>query len=51
MFSKSKINDPAPKPESAAKPSAPDPRTEAPRPDAVSAEFRATAPKAKPPAS
>ena len=51
MFSKSKINDPAPKPESAAKPSVPDPRTEMPRPDAPSAEFRATAPKAKPPAS
>ena len=51
MFSKSKINDPAPKPESAAKPSVPDPRKEATRPDTASAEFRATAPKAKPPAS
>lgn len=51
MFSKSKINDPAPKPESAVKPSVPDPRTEVARPDAASAEFRATAPKAKPPAS
>ena len=51
MFSKSKINEPAPKPESAVKPSVPDPRTEVARPDAASAEFRATAPKAKPPAS
>ncbi len=50
MFSKSKINDPAPKPESAPKPVS-DPRAEAPRPEAASAEFRATAPKAKPPAS
>ncbi|MFK7938006.1 MAG: polymer-forming cytoskeletal protein [Roseovarius sp.] len=48
MFSKSKINDPAPKPDDAAKPAAP-----AAKPDAApaAAEFKATAPKAKPPAS
>ncbi len=48
MFSKSKINDPAQKPDEAAKPAAP-----AAKPDAApaAAEFKATAPKAKPPAS
>ncbi|MEM7598677.1 MAG: polymer-forming cytoskeletal protein [Pseudomonadota bacterium] len=51
MFSKSKINDPAPKPETATKPAVADPRTDAPRPEAASADFRASAPKAKPPAS
>ncbi|MGX9354436.1 bactofilin family protein [Roseobacteraceae bacterium S113] len=50
MFSKSKINDPAPKSDDAAKP-APAPEaaaapSAAPRPD-----FKASAPKAKPPAS
>ena len=44
MFSKSKINEPGPKAEDAAKPAAP----EAPRP---STDFKASAPKAKPPAS
>jgi cytoskeletal protein CcmA (bactofilin family) len=52
MFSKSKINDPAPKAE-APKPAAPEKpaETAAPRSDFSSTEFRATAPKAKPPAS
>ncbi|MFD1344774.1 bactofilin family protein [Litorisediminicola beolgyonensis] len=45
MFSKSKINDPAPKPDDA-KPAAP----ETPRPAAQS-DFKPTAPKAKPAAS
>ena len=47
MFSKSKINDPAPKQDTAAKPAMP----EAPRTEAPATEFRAAAPKAKPPAS
>ena len=51
MFSKSKINDPAPKPESAAKPTLPDRNADAQRSDSASTEFRAAAPKAKPPAS
>ncbi len=51
MFSKSKINDPAPKPESAAKPTLPDRSADAQRSEPLSTEFRATAPKAKPPAS
>lgn len=48
MFSKSKINDPAQKPDEPAKPAQP-----ASKPDAApaSAEFKAAAPKAKPPAS
>jgi len=48
MFSKSKINDPAPKPDEPAKPAVP-----AAKPDAspAAAEFKAAAPKAKPPAS
>jgi len=45
MFSKSKINDPA-KPADAAKPAAP-----APTPKPSGTEFKASAPKAKPPAS
>ena len=51
MFSKSKINDPAPKPDSAAKPAAPaEPRKDtAEKPGG--GEFKAAAPKAKPPAS
>lgn len=51
MFSKSKINDPAPKPNEPAKPAAPE---GAPAPEAASrlgSEFKAAAPKAKPPAS
>ena len=45
MFSKSKINEPGPKTEDAAKPAAP----EMPRPSA--GDFKPSAPKAKPPAS
>ncbi len=45
MFSKSKINDPAPKPTDAAKPAAPA------SPASPSGEFKASAPKPKPPAS
>ncbi|QGX98715.1 polymer-forming cytoskeletal protein [Roseovarius faecimaris] len=48
MFSKSKINDPAPKPEEATRPAAPAPKTDA---NPAAAEFKAAAPKAKPPAS
>jgi cytoskeletal protein CcmA (bactofilin family) len=51
MFSKSKINDPAPKADSAAKTPAPSTGSEGFRPDTSGAEFKATAPKAKPPAS
>jgi len=51
MFSKSKINDPAPKHDTAFKPSSADRNAEAARGDSASTEFRATAPKAKPPAS
>jgi cytoskeletal protein CcmA (bactofilin family) len=51
MFSKSKINDPAPKQDSAAKPAA----SAEPRKDTTEkssgGEFKAAAPKAKPPAS
>ena len=49
MFSKSKINDPAPKPDTVAKPAAPEPRKDTPAPSG--GEFKAAAPKAKPPAS
>ena len=49
MFSKSKINEPAPKSADPAKPAAADP---APTPSpAPAADFKASAPKAKPPAS
>ena len=48
MFSKSKINDPAPKPDEAAKPAIPERKPEA---APAAAEFKAAAPKAKPPAS
>ena len=48
MFSKSKINDPAPKPDEAAKTTTPASKSES---APASAEFKATAPKAKPPAS
>ncbi len=49
MFSKSKINEPAPKSEDPAKPASAD---SAPKPSpAPSADFKASAPKAKPPAS
>lgn len=51
MFSKSKINDPAPQQDSAAKAPAPEAKPEAPRNDSPKSEFKATAPKAKPPAS
>lgn len=51
MFSKSKINDPAPKSESAGKLPLPDRGGDPQRGDAASTEFRASAPKAKPPAS
>jgi len=47
MFSKSKINDPASKPDEAAKPAADPAASAAARADS----FKATAPKAKPPAS
>ena len=50
MFSKSKINEPAPKPQEAAKPTAPENKPDTAGKGA-SAEFKATAPKAKPPAS
>ncbi|MEM6610551.1 MAG: polymer-forming cytoskeletal protein, partial [Pseudomonadota bacterium] len=50
MFSKSKINEPATKADSAAKPAMPEPRKDMAAP-APSGEFKATAPKAKPPAS
>ena len=51
MFSKSKINDPAPKPDSAAKPAAPaEPRKDTSEKPG-GGEFKAAAPKAKPPAS
>ncbi|MBR9843018.1 MAG: polymer-forming cytoskeletal protein [Rhodobacteraceae bacterium] len=49
MFSKSKINEPAPKSADPAKPASADP---APKPSpAPAADFKASAPKAKPPAS
>ena len=53
MFSKSKINEPAPKPADAGAPKSETKMTEALKPAAASgaAEFKATAPKAKPPAS
>lgn len=51
MFSKSKINDPAPKADATAKPATPDRRPDAPKPEASGTEFKASAPKAKPPAS
>ena len=49
MFSKSKINDPAPQDADASKP-APSSASTAPAPSKQS-EFKASAPKAKPPAS
>jgi len=52
MFSKSKINDPAPKQDTAARPTAPEkPDTARSEPTPTGAEFKAAAPKAKPPAS
>ncbi len=51
MFSKSKINDPAPKPDTSAKPVVPPAAVDKPMTDVGAADFRATAPKAKPPAS
>ncbi|MFT5787837.1 MAG: cytoskeletal protein CcmA (bactofilin family) [Ascidiaceihabitans sp.] len=50
MFSKSKINDPAPTDNAAAKPAAPAAPAASPSPKPQS-EFKASAPKAKPPAS
>ena len=47
MFSKSKINDPAPKSDAVPRPATPD----MPKADKSSSEFKATAPKAKPAAS
>ena len=47
MFSKSKINEPGPKADEAAKPAAP----EMPRASSSGSEYKPTAPKAKPPAS
>ena len=52
MFSKSKINDPSPRSGDAPKPSGMDKSIDAPKPAVPAAcEFKATAPKAKPPAS
>src|SRR6056297_1144593 len=51
MFSKSKINDPAPKADDAAKPASTERAGDSPRPDSGGTEFKASAPKAKPPAS
>ncbi len=48
MFSKSKINEPAPKPDESAKPAAPAQKSES---TSAAAEFKSTPPKAKPPAS
>jgi len=48
MFSKSKINEPGPKGSDATKPAAP---TSPATPPAPASEFKASAPKAKPPAS
>ncbi|WP_294607980.1 bactofilin family protein [Roseovarius sp.] len=50
MFSKSKINEPAQKP-TEAKPAPTDNRLDSARPDTSGTEFKASAPKAKPPAS
>lgn len=51
MFSKSKINEPAPRTDTAAKPKMPEARPDTSAPSGPSGEFKATAPKAKPPAS
>ncbi|MCZ0810736.1 polymer-forming cytoskeletal protein [Roseovarius sp. EGI FJ00037] len=51
MFSKSKINDPAPKADDAAKPASPERASDSARSDSGGTEFKASAPKAKPPAS
>ncbi len=52
MFSKSKINDPSPRTGDASKPSGMDNSLDAPKPGTTGAgEFKATTPKAKPPAS
>ena len=50
MFSKSKINEPAPKSTDPAKPAAPD-ASAIPTAPAKGSDFKASAPKAKPPAS
>jgi cytoskeletal protein CcmA (bactofilin family) len=51
MFSKSKINHPAPKDSGAAKPASPVATSAAAPPSKPQSEFTASAPKAKPPAS
>ncbi len=52
MFSKSKINDPGQKAEDATRPTMPERKPDAYKPDASGgSEFKAAAPKAKPPAS
>ncbi|MEQ6247757.1 polymer-forming cytoskeletal protein [Sulfitobacter sp. HNIBRBA3233] len=52
MFSKSKINDPAPAGSDQSKPATPpSPAQSSPAPQSKSSEFKASAPKAKPPAS
>jgi cytoskeletal protein CcmA (bactofilin family) len=51
MFSKSKINDPAPKDSGAAKPASPVATSAAAPTPKPQSEFKASAPKAKPPAS
>ena len=51
MFSKSKINDPAPKADDAAKPASTDRSGDSAHSGSTGSEFKASAPKAKPPAS
>ncbi|MDR9394276.1 bactofilin family protein [Roseovarius sp. SYSU LYC5161] len=52
MFSKSKINEPAPKADAPAKPAQPEGTADTAKPEAAgTGEFKAAAPKAKPPAS
>ncbi len=52
MFSKSKINEPGAKPENASNPAMPDRKPDAYKPEAApNADYRASPPKAKPPAS
>jgi len=51
MFSKSKINEPAPKADDAAKTPAPASKPDTPRGESSGTEFKATSPKAQPPAS
>ncbi len=51
MFSKSKINDPSPQKGDAPKPAGHDKPQDAPKPLAPQGDYKAAAPKAKPPAS